>query len=659
MRVMPFGSWPSPISSVLLAEDSIAVTHVNPEGRIVWWSEHRPRENRQVIVRVSPEAQPVDAIPEGFDVGTTAHTYGGASFVVHRNTLFVSNRSDQRLYAVTEEGEPRPITPPGEGSLEARYADFRVIPDGTRLVSVREIHGVPGDHEARNELVALPSDGSAEPWVIASGHDFYSSPRVSPDGRRIAWITWDHPNMPWDSSELWVAEVLDSEMRLGSLERIAGGPRESVLQPVWGSEGDLYYVSDRTGWWNIYRADAGGGQAIHPAESEFASPHWSFGASAYDALPDGRLVCTWSARGEGGLGVLDPRTGRLEQIDLGEWPIVDPPVGRRVRFGGDGVVLLAASPTRDWTLITLSLETGTVRVVRAPREESIDPVYTAAPEAIEFPTQGGRDAYGYFYRPTNPDAEGPRGERPPLMVVSHGGPTGCRTAALQPYIQFFTSRGFAVVDVNYGGSSGHGRAYRERIKGMWGIVDVEDCIAAARFLVQREEVDGSRLLIRGGSASGWTTLCAIASSDMFAAAADWYGVSDLESFVGETHKFESHYIYGLVAPPDHTDLYGERSPLRHADRIKTPLIVFQGTEDKAVPANQSLAIVEALRQNGVPVTYIEYQGEGHGFRKAENIRRSYDLELWFYGQALGFEPFDQVEPVEVSNRDALAHRLGA
>lgn len=646
-KSLPFGSWPSLITTSLLAEESMGLGQVETDGATVYWSERRPAEARTVVMRAEPGKEPIDLIPAEYSVGTQVHTYGGGAFTMFGETLFFSNNADQRVYAVRDGEDPHPITPDG---IDARYADGRITPDGRFLLCVRELHGVPGDSEARNELVAIPADGSAEPRVIASGHDFFASPRLSGDGRRLAWITWDHPNMHWDSSELWVGEC-SSNGKLSSISKVAGGPGESVGNPVWGPSGELYFASDRTGWYNVYAED---GRALHPAEAEFATPHWQFGNCSFDALEDGRLVCTWTARGESGLGILDPHSGKLTQTEL-KLPIVERPEGQQVSAGGDGVVLLAASSTEDWSLLTVDLSTGKQRVIRG-RDTPIDAQYLSPPEHLEFPTSNDRTAFGFYFPPTNPECRGPEGELPPLLVVSHGGPTGSRSAALQIYIHYFTSRGFAVVDVNYAGSSNHGREYRERLRGQWGVADVDDCVAAARFLVDRGDVDAKRLLIRGGSASGWTTLCAIAFTDVFIAACNIYGVSDLATFVSQTHKFESRYIYGLVGTPDQVALYEERSPLYHADQITTPLIVFQGADDKAVPQQQSDAIVDALRRNGVPVAYICYEDEGHGFRKAENIRRMYELELWFYGRVLGFEPNEKVNPVKIDNEDKLAIR---
>jgi dipeptidyl aminopeptidase/acylaminoacyl peptidase len=519
-----------------------------------------------------------------------------------------------------------------------------VSADGSLLICVRERHE---DDGVVNELVALPVDGSAPPRTIAGGRDFYATPRISPDGTRLTWLSWDLPWMPWDGCEVWVAD-LASDGGLSGERRVAGRDgEESIWQPGWSPSGELHFASDRTGWWNLYREREGRLEALHPAEAEFGWPHWVFGGSSFAFLDDGRIACLYDARGTQHVAILDGETGELIDLDLPYTAIPYPSIvasGQRVVFDG-------GAPTIPEQIVSLDLSTRSIDVLRESEPLAVDPAFVSIAEPIEFPTEGGLTAHALFYAPANPDAAGPGDERPPLIVISHGGPTSAATAIFDAEIQFWTSRGFALVDVNYGGSTGYGRAYRERLNGAWGVVDTMDCINAARFLVDRGDVDSARLLIRGGSAGGYTTLCALAFHDVFAAGASYFGVSDLEPFaVGETHKFESRYEHTLVGPwPEAAETYRARSPIHAVDRISCPMILFQGDEDEVVPPSQSEVMVEALRAKGMPYAYLLFEGEQHGFRKAETIVRATEAELSFYGQILGFRPADPIEPIAIEN----------
>ena len=524
------------------------------------------------------------------------HEYGGGAYTVHDGTVYFSHDADGRIYRVAPGGEPEPITPPG-----ARYADLRVTPDGRRLVCVRERDGEP---EHINDLVTFPSDGSEEPQVLASGHDFYSSPRVSPDGTQIAWLAWDHPRMPWEGCELYVDGRL-----------VAGGPAEAIVQPEWSPDGVLHYSSDRTNWWNLYRGEDG--EPLTALEAEIGGPMWEFGQRWYAFLNDGRIVCTYFRDGRDHLAVVDD--AGLHDIPLELTRIVD------LTTDGERAVFIGASPTRSPRVVAVDLATGAIEPLSDDEDEDVDAAYVSVPRPLDQP-------HALFYPPHNPDFTAPAGERPPLLVRIHGGPTAHVSARLSPEIQFFTSRGFAVVDVNYGGSTGYGREYRDRLRGQWGIVDTNDAVDAALSLAEAGEADRDRMAITGGSAGGWTVLCALAfRPDVFAAGADYYGVSDLMGFVDDTHKFESRYNDWLVGPwPETADLWRERSPINHADKIRAPVIVLQGLEDKVVPPSQSEKIVEALKRNGVRCEYIGFEGEQHGFRKAENLKRAVEAELAFY-----------------------------
>ena len=598
MTEAPYGTWRSPIDGDTVARDrGWMYSLITVSGGAVYWSETRALEGgRDAIVVQRPGESPVDAIPSTYNARTRVHEYGGGAFTVHDGTVYFSHDDDQRIYRMAPGSEPEPIAPPG-----ARYADLRVTPDGRSLVCVRERDGEP---EHVNDLVKLPTDGSEEPQVIASDHDFFSSPRVSPDGTQIAWLAWDHPRMPWEGCELYVDGRL-----------VAGGPAEAIVQPEWSPDGVLHYSSDRTGWWNLYRAD---GEPVTALEAEIGGPLWVFGQSWYAFLDDGRIVCTSFSEGGDRLHVIDG-PGDIRDVPIELTRIVD------LTTDGERALFIGASPTRSPRIVAVDLATGAIEPLSEDGDEDVDAAYVSVPRPLEHP-------HALFYPPHNPDFTAPPGERPPLLVRIHGGPTAHVSARLSPEIQFFTSRGFAVVDVNYGGSTGYGREYRDRLRGQWGIVDTDDAVDAALALAEADEADRDRMAITGGSAGGWTVLCALAfRPEVFAAGADYFGVSDLMGFVDDTHKFESRYNDWLVGPwPEAADLWRERSPVNHADKIRAPVIVLQGLEDKIVPPSQSEKIVEALARNGIRHEYLAFEGEQHGFRKAESLRRAVEAELAFY-----------------------------
>jgi dipeptidyl aminopeptidase/acylaminoacyl peptidase len=636
----PFGSWRSPITAALVARAGtrLAEPLIGPDGG-AWWLEGRPAEGgRTVLVRRRPDGEAGDVTPEGFYVRTRVHEYGGGAWLLHGDTVFFSNFEDQRLYRQDPGQAPRPITPEPPAPAGLRYADGRATPDGRWIVCVRESHRGDG---VVNELVAVPADGAGEPAVLASGRDFYSFPRLTPDGERLAWTCWDHPNMPWDGTELWVASVDGSDARL-----VAGGPQESIFQPEWSPTGELHFVSDRTGWWNLYRERDGDVEALTAEEAELGYPQWLFGGSTYAFLPDGAIACVRCDRGEERLCLLAAGAEAPEDLGLPYTSFEFP----TLRSHGNTLVFIAGSPEQETEIVSIEVPGGKPTPLRRASEQPVDPAYASTPRAIEFPTEGGLTAHAFYYPPTNPDFEGPDGERPPLIVEIHGGPTSHRCPELRRAVLFWTSRGFGVVDVNYGGSTGFGREYRERLRGTWGIVDTADCIAAARHLADAGEADGARLLIHGGSAGGYTTLCALVFHDSFASGASYYGVADAETLAQDTHKFESRYLDGLIGPyPEAAETYRERSPIHFAERLRSPVILFQGLEDEVVPPSQAEQMVAALRANGVPHAYLAFAGEQHGFRRSETIVRCLEAELFFYGRMLGFEPADEIESVPIED----------
>ena len=650
MPAAPYGSWPSPITSDFLVEKVVSLSDVRVDGDEVWWSEGRPQEGgRQVVVKAAPGEPPADVLPHPYSARSRVHEYGGGAFAVYRGTLLFSNFVDQRLWRLDPGGSPRPLTSEPAAPGAVRFADGAVTGDGRWLACVRERH--PGDGGGRvvNDLVALPTSGEGEPLVLAEGRDFYASPRFSSDGR-LAWLCWDHPNMPWDGTELWVADA-DASLRITHVRRLAGGAEESISQPRWSPEDVLHWVSDRSGWWNLYADEGATGQPLAPVEAEFAQPDWVFGQSSYTFLADGRLVAAWSHDGRIRVGVVSG--GRVEPVRI---PFTDL---SSLQGAGTRVVAIAASGRQSPAVVTIDVDSGTTEVIRPSREATVPAGAISDAQPIVFPTSGGHSAHAFYYPPRLDGFEGPTGERPPLLVRSHGGPTGAASPTLNLDIQFWTSRGFALVDVDYRGSTGYGREYRRRLDGLWGVVDVDDCVNAALHLAAEGMVDRSRLAVRGGSAGGFTTLCALIFRQEFAAGTSYYGVADLEALAADTHKFESRYLDRLVGPyPEAREVYRERSPIHFADRIRVPVILFQGLEDAVVPPRQAEALVEALRQNGIPFSYVTFEGEQHGFRRADSIRQAVEAELAFYGLVLGFVPADRLDPLPVENAGAIAPRRG-
>lgn len=634
----------------MVAQAGVRLSAPWMESGVVWWLEGRATEaGRVALVRLDPGGEPQDVVPDGFNVRTAVHEYGGGSYCVHDGVAYVSSFDDQRLYR-SDGGSPPVAITPDVSERRHRYADGRITPDGTLWIGVRERHAESDSStDVVNELVAVAADGSSEPRVIAGGRDFYSTPRISPDGTRLAFLAWNLPWMPWDGCELHVA-ALAPDGSLSEVEHVAGEDGvESIWQPEWSPQGDLVFATDRSGWWNLERIRGTERTALHPLEAEFGYPAWSFGTRSFAFLDDGRIVCGYDSGGFTHLAVLDPDSKELRDLglELDSWG------SPYVAAEGSSAVVVAGAAALPTRVERLDLESGHVETLRVSVESPVDASYYSVPQAIEFPTEGGLTAHAFYYPPTSPDYEAPAGELPPLIVESHGGPTGNATAAFSLATQFWTSRGFAVVAVDYGGSTGYGRAYRARLNGQWGVVDLADCVNAARHIVEQGRADPERLLITGGSAGGYTTICALTFTDEFAAGATYFGIADLEQFGGgETHKFELQYEHTLVGPyPERADLYRERSPIHFTDRITTPMLVLQGTDDRIVPPSQAELIVSALQERGIPHAYLLYEGEGHGFRKAENIVGSLEAELSFYAQVLGFEPAGGIPRLEIANLD--------
>lgn len=638
-KIAPYGSWKSPITSDLIVKETISVGSTDIFGDDYYWQELHPKEDgRIVVVRRSPDGETLDLIPQPFNARTRVHEYGGHAYTAKDGILYFSNFADQRLYRVDPGNDPRPITP----QAELRYADYVVDQQHKFLFCVREDH--TGSGEAVNTLVKVHADDDEKGGeVIVAGNDFYSSPRLSPDGKMLAWLTWNHPNLPWDGTELWVGEV-DGDGSITRSKKVVGGPSESIFQPEWSPDGVLYFVSDRTNWWNIYRWQDGRIEALYPMEAEFGKPQWVFGMSSYAFESPKRIICSYSQSGISHLASINTETLDFQEISTSYTYLSS------IKAKAGKVLLLAGSPTEKIAVVLFDLNSGDEKVLRKSSEIEIDPEYTSTPEEVEIPTNGGQVAYGFFYAPRNKDFKAPEGEIPPLLVMSHGGPTAATIPVYDSEIQYYTSRGIAVLDVNYGGSTGYGREFRQRLYGQWGVVDVEDCVNGALYLAQKGRVDRERLMITGGSAGGYTTLCALTFRKVFKAGASHFGIGDLETFVSDTHKFESRYLDNLVGPyPEQTEVYRQRSAINFTDQLDCPMILFQGSEDKIVPPNQSQKMYEAVKAKGIPVAYLEFEGEQHGFRKAENIKRALDAELYFYAKIFGFELADLIEPVQIDN----------
>ncbi len=630
----PYGTWKSPMSAADTVGGVVDFGLIAIDGSDLYWVEGRPSEGgRQVLVKREGEGAISDVTAAPVNVRTSVHEYGGGAYVASGGQVAYSEFSDQRLHLLGAGPiTPRPGTPGG-----LRYADGRFLPDGA-IVCVRERHD---EADPVNEIVRIdPSSGIVS--VLAGGRDFYSNPRPSPDGGRLLWLEWDHPNMPWDGTRLMVARF--AEDGLIDHAELAGGPDESVFQPEWAPDGAIVFVSDRTGWWNLYRLDGNDITPLLTMDADFGLPGWIFGYKTYGFLSGGRILTTFWEDGVDHLGIIAPEGGQLtplpDELTCHNFLITDGE--SRAWFVGFGT----RSPS---AVYQLDVDTGALVTIRANRMP-VDPAYVPTPRVITFPSGEGEVAHAVHYPPANPDFDSPEDERPPLIVKIHGGPTSVSVPRLRPDFLFWTTRGFAIVDVNYRGSTGYGREYRNRLRMDWGITDVEDALAAAQFLANQGEADAQRLIITGGSAGGYTTLAALAFGDAFSAGCSYFGVADLGLLVDDTHKFESRYLDGLVGT-DREEMR-RRSPLYSVDRITVPVILFQGLDDKVVPPEQAEVIAAGLAENGIPHAHITYEGEDHGFRKAENIIHSLESELAFYGMVLGFEPDDDLPVVPlVTSKD--------
>ncbi len=683
--VAPYGTWASPLTAARVTAGALRLDQIELDGDDVYWIEGRASEGgRNVIVRRTPDGIISDVTPAAFNVRTRVHEYGGAAYAVARGVVYFSNFSDQRLYRQAIGSVPEPIT-----IKDFFFADCRLDAKRGRLLCVREDHRKAGEPTAAIVAVGLDSANGARGAngakgtagdVLVSGADFYSDPALSPDGSSLAWLQWNHPNMPWDGTELWTAAV-KAEGTLGAREKVAGGVDESIFQPSWSPDGVLHFVSDRTGWWNLYRhrptsrersVEAGFViEPLHPMAAEFGKPQWAFSMVTYAFATATRIVATYAEGGRWKMALIESEARRFEPVSLSREPM------HSVRADRRAIYFVGASPTEAPAVVRMTIGAMETEVMRSSASERIADEWISIPEAVTFRVtpdlqgpgphmgepasapndpqelrRGGpsRDVHAFYYPPKNPNVVAPTGDKPPLIVLTHGGPTAATEDSLDPEVLFWTSRGFAILDVNYSGSTGYGRAYRDRLKGQWGIADVEDAVGGAQAMVVQGKADPNRLVIRGGSAGGYTTLAALTFHQTFKAGASYYGISDIEVLAHDTHKFESRYLDSLIGPyPAAKDLYVQRSPIHFTDRLSCPLILFQGLEDKVVPPNQSAMMADAVRKKGLPVAYVTFPGEQHGFRKAENIARALEAELYFYGEVFRFKIADAIDPIKIDN----------
>jgi len=643
-RIAPYGAWDSPVTTDLVAGKTVGLGALQADEGALYWLESRPNENgRSVLVRRGSDGRIEDLTPAPLNVASRVHEYGGGAYLVEGGRVVFSDKATGAVWLIDGDAPARQIA-----AVEGcRYADFAFDPVRGRVLAVREDHRIqPGKPaaEARAAIVSLDITGGMPlqenaGQVLVDGHDFLASPRLSPDGKTLVWLSWDHPDMPWDGTRLWLAPI--DQTQSSTVRLVAGAIPEAIVQPTWSPDGELHFASDRTGWWNLYVVRDGGIHPVAPVEAELGGPHWVFGQRYFSFLPDGRIVAALVERGIRRAVLIAGRT--ITPLDLG--PVQECPVP-----AGAGLAYIATPTTAPPAVTRLSQLGGAPETVKASGPAGLDERDISVGEPFSFPTRDGGEGHGFWYAPTSATSAAPEGEKPPLIVMSHGGPTSMSTNGFSLAIQWWTSRGIAVVDVNYGGSTGFGRAYRQRLYGQWGVVDVEDCAAAAEFLASEGRVDPARIAIRGGSAGGFTTLAALTTTKLFKAGASHYGVADLKLLASETHKFESRYLDRLVGPlPQAEAIYRARSPLHHLDRLSCPVIFFQGLDDKVVPPNQAEDMAQAMATRGLAVAHYTFEGEGHGFRQGTTIRRVLELELGFYGRIFGFAPPGVSETVEIRN----------
>lgn len=630
-QIADYGSWTSPITARLAASAMPLIDQPSVDGECVYWLESRPAEGgRNTIMELRGDTKR-EVLPSAYSARSRVHEYGGACYAVHAGTLYFVNQADQRVYRLnlaSEASTAQALTPENQGY---RFADFDIDTRRQRLLCICE-HHASSPTQTENFIAAISLFEPHQLSKVVSGNDFYAYPRMSPDRQQLCWISWDQPLMPWYGCELWLAN-LDENGDVATPEKIAGNEDEAIFQPQWSPDGALFFVSDRAQWWNLFRHVSGGEpQAVCPLAAEFATPLWSLGMSTYGICADQQIVCTFSRNGRWELGIIDADSGVLIAVKT-PYSQVSAVCGHR-----DQAVFVGAAADTGNQLARLDVATHRCQTLR----DFPLPVATtvlSSPRALTFATSDQQESYAFYYPPHNATYRGPEGQRPPLIVICHGGPTGATSTALNLKTQYWTSRGFAVLDINYRGSTGYGREYRLLLDGKWGVSDVTDVEMGVAHAVNNGLADGDRVAIRGSSAGGYTVLAALVFGDTFKAGSSYYGIGDLETLAHDTHKFEARYLDRLVGPyPRQKTVYQQRSPIHHLDKLNCPVIFFQGLEDKVVPPSQAEAMVAALEQRGLPVHYVAFAGEGHGFRDADNVAKALTKELEFYHQVFSFEP---------------------
>ena len=654
IQVKPYGSWASPITPELLASSSLTYAYPCCDGENLYWLESRPWENgRSVVVQRNSKGHVRDVLPAPLSARSKVHEYGGTPYIVINQVLYFCLYDDQRIYQLDlgnadqekNEALPTPITPEND----YRFADFCYDKYRHRLICVAENHNNVSEPE--NSIVAIPLDGSMSVTPLCRGDDFYAYPRLDNTGSQLCWISWNHPDMPWDNTVLWLANLDKKGNTLESVA-VAGNGQEAIFQPQWSPDNQLYFVSDRDNWWNIYRWQPESGiEPIHSMAAEFATPLWVLGMSTYGFCQDGTLACCYSQNGTWQLALQTQNTP-LHAIETSYTQISD------IYCQGDQVWLVGAAPNISAELAEFNITSGRLSTIAQGKPLPFDKHFLSTPVPICFQTTNNEaehhttetTAHAFYYQPSNLDFRGEEKSMPPLIVMCHGGPTGATTTALNLKIQYWTSRGFSVLDVNYRGSTGYGRNYRKQLHGQWGIADVTDVVAGARYLIKNQSVDPNKIAIRGSSAGGYTVLAALCFHDLFKAGACLYGIGNLETLAEDTHKFESRYLDTLIGPyPAQRTIYQERSPIHHIDQLHCPVIFFQGLDDKVVPPEQAIAMTQALRKKQLPVAYMPFAGEGHGFRKAETIKQSLEAELYFYSKVFDFIPSENLPKIHIDN----------
>ncbi len=636
-QVAPYGTWTSSVSPQLVATAAPAMEQPSVDGENLYWLESRPSENgRTTIFKRDGRGEIRDILPNPLSASSRVYEYGGAPYLVVDDILYFVLQDDQRIYRMqTDSSQPRPepLTPDNQGY---RFADLALDATRQRLLCVAERHSANAP-EPRNFIAAIPLDGSQQVSELIGGMDFYACPRLSPDQRTLAWLCWSHPQMPWDGSELWHAEI-DDQGYPTLPQWVAGSSEESICQPQWSPGGELFFVSDRSNWWNLYRQTNNGAiEAIYPMPAEFSGPPWRLGVATYGFDAHHHVIAAYAQHGLWHLASIH-LDGKVDGKELRDLHIPYSSIGSIVITGAQAW-FIGASPTCASVLVCIDIDGGAAQPIHPHSSPPLHANGVSLAQAISFPTTDNGTAHGFYYAPCNPEFTGPTDARPPLIVMCHGGPTGCADTALNYKIQFWTSRGFAVVDINYRGSTGYGRRYREALTGLWGIIDVDDAVAGARHLIASDLANPNRMIIRGSSAGGFTVLAALTRYDDFSAGASYYGIGDLEILARDTHKFESRYLDKLIGPyPAARDVYRARSPIHHIDKLSSPVIFFQGLDDRVVPPQQAQLMVEAMQRRGLPVAYVPFPGEGHGFRKAANIATALQAELEFYQQVFALPP---------------------